>query len=193
MVSTHLILASASPRRQDLLKLLPYEFAVLPADIDETQHEHERPIDYVTRLALEKARKIAVLHPDSYVIGADTIVVLDNLVLGKPKDEEDAQKILSQLSGLIHQVISSYAVVSEARNFLIQKTVITEVEFNLITEKDIVDYVATKEPMDKAGAYALQGIAAKFIRRINGSHTNVIGLDIASLKIDLEKILSNES
>ncbi len=193
MTDLKLILASSSPRRQELLKLLPYPFSVLPADIDESQLAAERPVDYVTRLGLEKARKISELNPVSYVIGADTIVVLNNHVLGKPEDIADAEKTLELLSGQIHQVISSYAVTCFQNKFLIQKTCITEVEFNLITHKDIIEYVASGEPMDKAGAYALQGIGAKFVRRISGSHTNVIGLDIASLKIDLEKIFSNEN
>ncbi len=193
MSASNLILASASPRRQDLLNLLAYPFIVQPADIDENLLSNERPLEYVTRLALEKARKIAKTNLNTYVIGADTIVVLNNQILNKPENSEDAERILSLLSGQVHQVISSYAVVREADNFLIQKTKITEVEFNLISQKDIVEYVATGEPMDKAGAYALQGIASKFIRRVDGSHTNVIGLDIASLKIDLDKIFCNES
>jgi septum formation protein len=192
-----LVLASASPRRRELLTQAGYAFTVYPAHIPEEPRRGEDPVAYVTRLAVEKAEvafrqlattpEVAGLGGKSpiIVLGADTTVTIDNQILGKPEDAADAERMLRMLSGRSHRVITGVALVDEAGADSAAE--ITTVEFRAMTEKEIRDYVASGEPMDKAGAYAIQGRAARWIPRIEGCYFNVVGLPLARVAGMLER------
>jgi septum formation protein len=193
-----LVLASASPRRQELLRNAGISFAVQPADVDETPLEDEAPRECAERLSREKALAVWRSRPHDAVLGADTIVVVDETVLGKPVDAKDAARMLRMLSGREHRVITGVCLIKpvpgtqhpvpsgrssardENRNENLhlgsETTLVTMCE---ISDKEILDYVATGEPMDKAGAYAIQGIASRWIPRIEGDYSNVVGLPVA--------------
>jgi septum formation protein len=180
-----IILASRSPRRAELLAAAGIAFEVLAADIDETPRAGEAPDAYVERLAIEKARAVLALRPEARVLGADTTVTIDNQILGKPADERDAIRMLRLLSGRAHLVHTGVALVS-ARG--IQSAVdTTRVWFDAMTDEDISWYVATGEPVDRAGAYAIQGFASRFIPRIEGSYSNVVGLPVATVSSILRR------
>jgi septum formation protein len=182
-----LVLASASPRRQELLRNVGIAFAVQPADIDETPLPGELPRECARRLAREKAVAVWRTRPQDVVLGADTIVVIDGAILNKPVDAADATRMLRLLSGRTHQVITGVCVAmavasSQERHqdpdvqVACESTLVT---MSVITEEEIHDYVAAGEPMDKAGAYAIQGRASRWIPRIEGDYTNVVGLPVA--------------
>jgi septum formation protein len=184
-----LILASGSPRRQELLREAGIPFEVHAANINEEQFAGEQPIEYASRLSREKAQAVAAVYPQRYVLGADTIVVVDDEVsgkpkiLGKPKDAADAAGMLRMLSGRGHEVTTAVTLVvpdirTETRAF-ITKTCTTQVQFRKLTEDEIRQYVAGGEPMDKAGAYAIQGGAADWLERMQGEHSNVVGLPLS--------------
>jgi septum formation protein len=172
-----LILASRSPRRSELLSAALISFEVLAADIDETPHPNEAPDAYVERLAIEKARVVFAIRPEARVLGADTTVTIDGEILGKPEDEADAWRMLRLLNGRVHEVHTGVALVSAAGVRSAVDT--TRVWFDQMTEEDISWYVATGEPFGRAGAYAIQGCASRFIPRIEGSYSNVVGLPVA--------------
>ncbi len=176
--SPRLILASASPRRRELLLQANLRFDVIPAHLDEAQLEGENPIAYVQRLALEKALAVSALYPDAVVLGADTTVVLDGEVLSKPADLDDAERMLRALSGRAHQVHTGIVVVCGAEHR--QHVETTTVYFAEIPEADLTHYLATGDSLDKAGAYGIQGYAARWISRIEGDFFNVMGLPIAA-------------
>ncbi len=176
-----IVLASASPRRTDLMELAGVSFSVVPADICEDVLPGELPADHVIRLSREKADAVATKHDGRFFIGADTIVVLDGAILGKPVDSADAMRMLSGLSGRDHEVITGFSVFDKESGVHISRSVRTEVAFKKRTEKEVATYIATGCPMDKAGAYAIQGGAVHFVRSINGSYTNVIGLPMTEL------------
>lgn len=172
-----LILASASPRRRDLLSTLVADFEVRPADIDERPRKGEAPEDYVLRLALEKARAVADDSPQHWVIGSDTEVVCDGACLGKPRDASQACEMLRLLSGRSHMVYSSVALIapdSSAETALCP----SKVRFDEIPEDWIRGYAASGEPLDKAGGYAIQGRAAAWISNLDGSYSGVVGLPL---------------
>lgn len=172
-----LILASRSPRRSELLTAAGIPFEVLAADIDETPLPNEAPAAYVERLAIEKATAVLRLRPEARVLGADTTVTIDGEILAKPEDSADAFRMLRKLSGRVHDVHTGVAVVSVGR---VQSAVdTTRVWFDPMTDEDIAWYVASGEPVDRAGAYAIQGLASRFIGRIEGSYSNVVGLPVA--------------
>ena len=172
-----LILASASPRRAELLRAAGIRFEILPTNIDETPLPGESPRAHVQRLAEEKARVACSQRPEAIVLGADTVVVVDDRMLGKPRDEADAAAMLRLLSGRDHQVLTGVAVVTSA---VARSAVdVTIVRFATLTEEEIEGYVLSREPMDKAGAYAIQGLASRFVERIEGSYSNVVGLPVA--------------
>lgn len=173
-----LILASASPRRRELLTLAGLRFDVLAADIDETRHPGEPPTDYVRRLALEKAQAVLALHPKAVVLGADTTVVLAGEVLNKPGDVGEAERMLRALSGASHQVHTGIVIVSAGVQ--LQHVETTHVFFSSIPEDELAAYLATGDSLDKAGAYGIQGYAARWIPRIEGDFFNVMGLPIAA-------------
>ena len=188
----HIVLASRSPRRAELLAAAGIAFEVLAADIDESVKLGEDPAAYVERLAIEKASAVWALlmgkpeglpppqltvRPDCTVLGADTTVVIDGLILGKPGNEAEATDMLRRLRGRIHDVFTGVAVVDASGiRSAVERT---RVWFDPMTDEDIAWYVASGEPVDRAGAYAIQGLASRFIPRIEGSYTNVVGLPVA--------------
>jgi septum formation protein len=182
----NLVLASASPRRRELLAQAGYSFQVHPAHIPEDPLPGEDPIAYVVRLAREKAEAIYNQLGDltATVLGADTTVVLDNQILGKPADSADAARMLRLLSGRTHRVITGVAVVAAARTEVAAE--VTAVKFLALSDEEITAYIATGEPTDKAGAYAIQGRAARWIPRIEGDYFNVVGLPLALVSTMLE-------
>jgi septum formation protein len=171
-----LVLASRSPRRAKLLAAAGFEFTVRAADIDETPRKGEAPRDYVLRVAEDKARA-AQSDGDEIVLAADTTVVLGSEIMGKPTDAVDAARMLRALAGERHEVITAICIKRGDR--LTSDIASTAVWFAPLSDSEIADYVASGEPMDKAGAYGIQGLASKFIERIDGSYTNVVGLPVA--------------
>jgi len=181
-----IILASASPRRQELLKQVGCDFTVLISDIIEDNNQNLAPQQLAMLLASEKAFGVSSkVNSDDVVIGADTIVVLDGQVYGKPMDKKDARQILTKLSGKEHQVITGIAVTRADEIWT--DYVSTTVRIAIITDQQIEDYIATGEPMDKAGAYAIQGIGALIVEEIKGCYTNVVGLPLNRLSDLLKK------
>ena len=176
-----LVLASASPRRQELLRNAGIIFEVQPAHIPEDPLPGESAKECAERLAREKALAVAGqrpdLRPNDCVLGADTVVVVDGEILGKPSDAADAARMLRRLSGREHQVITGVCLVVSGQCSVVSET--TSVTMSEISEKEIADYVASGEPMDKAGAYAIQGVASRWIPRIEGDYSNVVGLPVA--------------
>jgi septum formation protein len=171
-----LILASASPRRHELLLAAGIDHIVRPANVEEARRPAESPLDFVRRIAEEKARAVAA-RPEDIVLGADTIVWVGNEVLGKPENEEDAARMLRRLSGRDHLVCTGVCLLSLERTVVdLEKT---RVFFSALTEEEISEYTRSGEPRDKAGAYAIQGLASKFITRVEGSYHNVVGLPVS--------------
>ena len=172
-----LILASGSPRRAELLARAGYRFEVVPPDIDERRQPGEAPRDYVARLAAEKAAAVAPRYPERVVLAADTTVVVDSTVLGKPRDADDAAGMLRRLSGRAHDVLTGVAVRRGGAS--VSAVEETAVHLAALDEALIGWYVGTGEPSDKAGAYGVQGIASRFVTRVEGSYSNVVGLPLA--------------
>jgi septum formation protein len=179
-----IILASSSPRRQQLLSYIISDFEVIPSGIEEEASGTPRQI--VIRLAKDKAQDVAGSRPDALVIGADTIVVLDGRVLGKPKDKSDAAVMLSMLLGKTHKVYTGVAVIYKGK--VMSRCCVTEVTFDYMTREEILDYIETGEPMDKAGAYGIQGYGSKFISNVAGDYFNVMGLPVNTLYKMLKKL-----
>jgi septum formation protein len=182
-MSSHgtIVLASASPRRTELMALAGIEFSVVPADINEEVLPGEKPSEHVMRLSREKADAVAGTTTGRFFIGADTVVVLDEIIMGKPADEAEAFRMLSALSGRNHEVITGFSVFDKISGIHVSRCVRTEVMFKELSKGELLAYIATGCPMDKAGAYAMQGGAVHFIRSICGSYTNVIGLPMTEL------------
>ena len=176
--SPSLILASASPRRQELLESLSLSFRVLPAHVDERPHAAEPPEAYVARLARTKAEHVARQFPSAWVLGADTVVVLDQRILGKPPDAAAAHAMLSSLSGREHTVLTGVSVVRLDMGIAQGDVVSTRVRFHHLQAKDIEAYIATGEPFDKAGSYAVQGTGGQFVAALEGCYNNVVGLPL---------------
>lgn len=176
-----LIIASKSPRRKELLEQAGLEFTVVPSDVDEDEITVTEPDHYARYLAEAKAQAISKKHPDNWVLGADTIVVVDNLILGKPGSREEAFAMLKRLSGRIHYVFTGYCLTCKAKERIISETVRTLVHFKELSDKEINWYVQTHEPFDKAGAYAIQGLGTFLVKRIEGSYTNVVGLPVCEV------------
>ncbi len=174
---SHFVLASASPRRAELLTAAGFAFDIAHADIDEALLPREPAGRYVLRLAEGKARAVAARFPDHAVLGADTTVVVDGHVLGKPADAADAVAMLRRLQGRAHEVLTGVALVTGGQAQVVLEA--TRVWFGPMTDAEIAVYVATGEPMDKAGAYGIQGWAARYVTRIEGSYSNVVGLPVA--------------
>ncbi|PXX89806.1 septum formation protein Maf [Marinobacter vulgaris] len=173
---TSIVLASASPRRAELLRQIGLSFRVRPADIDETPGRGESARDYVERLAREKALAVKAAEPNAIVIGSDTSVVLGGRILGKPDDSQHAVDMLRQLSGVTHQVMTAVAIASV--NLCHSLVAITDVRFRSLPEDEIGAYVATGEPMDKAGGYGIQGRGGIFVEELRGSYSAVVGLPL---------------
>jgi nucleoside triphosphate pyrophosphatase len=179
------VLASASPRRRELLTAAGFDFDVAPISVDETRQPVEAPAAYVERLARSKAQAAAGHDTERAVIGADTVVVVDDDVLGKPRDAEDAARMLRRLAGRAHEVLTGVAVVWRGRT--LSHVERTTVWFARLSESDIAWYVASGEPLDKAGAYAIQARGSRFVKRIDGSYSNVVGLPVAAVIELLQK------
>jgi septum formation protein len=178
---SNIILASQSPRRRYLLERAGLKFRVVPSDLDEDSIPKSDPDAYVRALAEAKARDIAARYADHWVIGADTVVVVDGRVLGKPVSRADAADMLRRLSGRTHQVLTGYCICRPNGGNHFSDTVCTDVEFKELSEDEIRWYIQTGEPFDKAGAYAIQGIGTFLVRRISGSYTNVVGLPVCEV------------
>ena len=190
-----IVLASASPRRSDLLTRESVAFEIIPANIPELPRAGERPCDLATRLATEKATAVAKRigsHPARWVLGADTIVVIDESVLGKPTDADNAAQLLGQLKGRTHSVMTGFAWVNTRDLVPYADHVESRVTMFDVSEEAIRDYVATGEPMDKAGAYAVQGMGGKLVDRVDGSIDNVIGLPVENVLARLAELRGRE-
>ncbi len=189
-MTERIVLASTSPRRRELLQQIGLEFAVVPADIDETVLSGETPEEHVVRLSLGKAAAVAQ-RPEvdgRWFIGSDTIVLLGDQILGKPKDEAHARAMLRQLSGREHRVLSGFAVIDRKEQRQISEAVSTRVIFRDLTDDEIARYIASGEPADKAGSYAIQGLGVCFVAAIEGSYTNVVGLPLCRLTLCLKEL-----
>jgi septum formation protein len=173
-----IVLASASPRRAELLRAAGIDFEVQPANVDETIATGELPNEYVARLAEAKARLVYEQDFHRTVLAADTAVVVDAHILGKPLDDSDASRMLRMLSGRTHEVLTAVSVFHPGQ-IVDTRVDVTTVEFAELSDTDINWYVSSGEPMDKAGAYAVQGLASRFVTRIEGSYSNVVGLPVA--------------
>jgi septum formation protein len=177
-----IILASGSPRRKELLERLNIDFDIIVSDLDEDSIEQSKPDDFVEKLAYEKAKSVSMLiNKDSLVIGCDTVVVYNNEILGKPKNNEQAISFLKKLSGSNHQVYSGIAIIDTKSNNKYLSHEITDVYMKELSNDEIAYYIQTGEPFDKAGAYGIQGIGSLFIEKISGDYYNVMGLPLNKL------------
>ncbi len=182
------ILASASPRRIELLGLLGLSFDVMPSHVNEAFVKGETPRDHVLRLSEEKVQTASALHPEAWVMGADTIVVINGVVLGKPRLPDEARDMLGKLSGQIHTVFTGFTVVKKNAGILVRDAIESSVLFREIPEDEMTWYIQSHEPYDKAGGYAVQGMGAFFIKEIHGSYTNVMGLPLCEVVDVLKRI-----
>lgn len=177
-----IILASASPRRRELLKLIGLEFEVIPSDVEENIENEPFSIELIENLAVEKAVDVAEkIDFPAFVIGSDTVVLINNKVLGKPKDKEDAFNMLKMLGGKTHQVLSAIAVIDTEAGKILKDSVISDVTFKELSDEEIKSYIQTNEPMDKAGAYAIQGVGSIFVKSIKGCYFNIVGISVFKL------------
>ena len=176
-----IVLASASPRRSELLESAGIRFRVAPADICEDPFPDEAPVDHVLRLAEGKARAAAGFTEGRFFLGADTIVLCEGEIMGKPKDHDDAWRMLRKLSGVPHEVVTGFAIFDRDRSGAICEAVRTKVFFKPLRDEEIESYIATGCPFDKAGGYAIQGGAAHMVQKIEGSYTNVVGLPLCEV------------
>ncbi len=181
----HVLLSSGSPRRKELLSLLGIDFQIKVPQVPEIRQQDETPEEFCSRVSCEKAMEVSREFPDSLIIGADTIVVVNSMILGKPRDAKEAGDSLFLLQGKEHEVLTGYTILSGSK--CRTNVVTTRVRFKEMSREEISWYISTGEPMDKAGAYALQGIGSIFIDGIQGSYTNVIGLPLSHLYFDLKE------
>lgn len=193
-----IVLATSSPRRIELLRKLGLEFNVVPPIVEEKHIKGESPLDFAIRASREKALSVSSkLNGDYIVIGADTIVVIDKEILGKPRDETEAKLMLLRLSGREHRVITGISIVKPKKEVLYNKCVESKVKFRSLAPWEVEGYIKTMEPMDKAGGYGVQGIGAFMIEEIHGSYTNVVGLPLSHLtdaltKLDILKLFAKD-
>ncbi len=181
MTEEPFVLASSSPRRQELLRVLGLSFQVMPSSVEEEPLQGEGPYEHVLRLCQAKAKEVGRLRPDHWVIGADTVVVLDGVILGKPRDREQACEILQMLQGRTHEVYTGVCVLRMRDGRCATEVVRTEVLFRGLTRREVEWYVRKGDALDKAGAYGIQGLGGALIRGIHGSYSNVVGLPLAEL------------
>jgi septum formation protein len=182
-----IVLASASPRRKELLEKIGLKFTVDPAEIEEEMAPARDPLRLARSISLEKALAASRRHPDALIIAADTFGVIDGKFLGKPADKAQAVAMLEQLSGNCHRVITGFTVFDGVTGKSISRAVTTLVYFRQLDRGEINDYIKTGEPMDKAGSYAIQGLGALLVERIDGDYYNVIGLPLSALAVELRK------
>ena len=183
-----IILASQSPRRRYLLEHAGLTFKVIPSDLDESTVPLATPAAYACEMAQIKAARVARTYPDWWVIGADTIVVVDETICGKPQSLDEARRMLMLLSGRTHQVLTGYSIQCSGQNYVFTETIQTDVEFKQLNAQEVEWYLQTGEPFDKAGAYAIQGIGTFLVKRINGSYSNVVGLPVCEVIEQLIKL-----
>ncbi len=176
-----LILASGSPRRQEFLQILGLDFRIVVSNTEEPLFAGGDPSEYVMEVSETKARIVSRSHPEHWVLGADTVVVINGKVLGKPRTTMEAAVMLEQLSGRWHEVYSGFCIVHQETGALVKEAVRSRVRMRELSAAEIASYVATGEPMDKAGGYAIQGIGAFMVDKIEGSYTNVVGLPLSEL------------
>ena len=187
-----IILASNSPRRKILLKRLGLQFKVVPADIDETQISTKiKPKKYCILLAKLKTEKISFKYPKSLILCADTIVVIKNKILNKPRNKNEAQEMLNSLSNNLHEVHTGVCIINIEKNIYHSFCDTSKVEFNKLTEEEISYYIENFKPFDKAGAYGIQDWSSVFVKKINGCYDNIVGLPISKLYHELKKINTN--
>lgn len=175
---TTLILASASPRRRQLLQEAGVVFTVIPSNTEEIPSPEESPSEYALRVAREKAQNVACQCRGHWILGADTVVAIDEQVLGKPKDVADGFRMLRLLSGRTHQVKTAFVILDDAGQVKAQQVVTSQVTFKSLSDEQLCNYLATEESFDKAGAYAIQGLGAALVNSVEGSYTNVVGLPV---------------
>jgi len=185
-----IVLASASPRRREMLERMGVVFVTIPADVAEDAGEAEPPKDFVLRVSSDKALAVAQRNPGAgrWFIGSDTAVVCEGAIMGKPENDAHAARMLRRLSGTTHEVISAYAIYDQLRSDWTRRVVRTEVRVRALTQDEIQGYIASGEPADKAGAYAIQGLGAFMVSGICGSYTNVVGLPLSEILADLEEL-----
>ncbi|RZB34700.1 MAG: septum formation protein [Desulfobacteraceae bacterium Eth-SRB1] len=176
-----LILASRSPRRRYLLEQAGLSFSVIPSSFDEESVSLSSPEIYVKILAEKKADEVSEKHSESWVIGADTVVLIDGIILGKPGSRDEARDMLKRLGGRTHQVLTGYCICCKAKKRCFAETIKTDVLFKDLSDEEIEWYIHTREPFDKAGAYAIQGLGTFLVKSINGSYTNVVGLPVCEV------------
>lgn len=181
-----MILASGSPRRKELLSILGYPFEVIVSDFEETIKESNKLEEEIKKLSFGKAKTVFDKHPDDLVIGADTIVTIDGKVLGKPKTTDKAFEMLKELSNRKHTVITGVTIMT--KDNIDTFAVVSDVYFNELSDEEINEYIKTKEPLDKAGGYAIQGIGSKFIKKIDGDYYAIMGLPVSELYTRLKNI-----
>jgi septum formation protein len=181
-MSAPLILASASPRRRELLGHFGIEFDIVPSGVPEVPHPGEEPALFARRAALDKAMDVAGKRPGRWVLGADTVVVIDGRILGKPSGAAEAREMLRCLSGRVHQVLTAVVLIGPDGGPVADLVVQSSVEFRELSDEEIATYAASGEPLDKAGAYAIQGGAGRFVRSVTGSYSNVIGLPVDEVR-----------
>jgi len=182
-----IVLASKSPRRRDLLTQAGLTVTVIPSAVEEKSLPPARPEDHVRIRAEAKAKEVAIRYPDCWVIGADTEVTINGRILGKPRHASDARNMLQTLSGKVHKVFTGYCICCMNNQQFFADTVSTNVQFKTLAEKEIAWYVRTREPYDKAGGYGIQGLGTVFVKRIEGSYTNVVGLPVCEVVACLTK------
>lgn len=184
-MSSHpqIVLASGSPRRKEMLEKLSIDITVIPSYAVEDELPGETPEEHVVRLSIDKAKEVAEREEvvGRWFIGSDTIVLQNDTILGKPADNQDAAKMLRSLSGSEHQVLSGYAIIDRHTREIVSDVVATDVRFRQLTEPEIAGYIASGEPMDKAGSYAIQGMGGVFVESINGSYNNVVGMPLCQV------------
>lgn len=186
-MTNRVVLASSSPRRRELLEKSGLKFTVDPTEMDEKLEGEVSPEELARSISLEKASAAAHRHPDSIIIAADTFGVLDGRLLGKPADASDARRMLTSLSGKCHEVLTGFTIMDSTSQKTVSRVVRTRVYFKVLSSEQIDQYVETGEPLDKAGAYAIQGLGAQLIDRVEGDYSNVIGLPVHALAEELDK------
>ncbi len=192
-INKTLVLASASPRRQNLLKQIGLNFIVHPSGIDENSHPTISPEKYVLELSKKKALEVAKNYTDAIIVSADTIVVLDDKIINKPKSPDEAKQMLKMLSGKTHKVYTGFTILDTKTNKIFSDFEVTDVKFREISDDEIEEYVATGSPLDKAGAYGIQDdYGAVFVERINGCFYNVVGFPLTKFYLAMKKFLSDD-
>jgi len=176
-----IILASASPRRVELLEKIGLRFKVEPSNYEEDMHSELEPHEFARKISLEKAEAVASKHKNAIVIAADTIIVFGSKILGKPHTENEARKMLETINGKSHSVITGFSIIDTGKNKTLSKSVETKIYIRKLTLAEIDAYVSSKEPLDKAGAYAIQGLGAVIVEKIEGDYFNVVGLPLSAL------------